>query len=158
MEGYLADLRSREVGADSILPGLWPDVQIVESHGCFLLGTFVKKPHLSPADFPDRTALECSANKLKMESMFDRRLAASCPLLLLTAGMMTAVAVARQLARHPAKFNVIVSYDGDSCAVRFHKIRAGQRWLQEDLEGYADEGVLAFEAGAQVPLPLLNGV
>jgi hypothetical protein len=42
--------------------------------------------------------------------------------------------------------------------VRFHKIRAGQRWLAEDLEGYVDEGVLAFEAGRETPLPsLLTG-
>jgi len=33
--------------------------------GCFLLGGFVKKPHLSPADFPDQTGLECSANRLR---------------------------------------------------------------------------------------------
>ena len=36
MERDLADLRSRQVEADSILPGLWPKVQIVEAGGCFL--------------------------------------------------------------------------------------------------------------------------
>ena len=39
--------------------------------------------------------------------------------------------------------------------MRFHKIREGQRWLAEDLEGYVDEGVLVFEAGAQNPVPQL---
>ena len=53
------------------------------------------------------------------------------------------------------RFNVILSYDGEGCAVRFHKIRAGQRWLAEDLEGYVDEGVLVFEAGQQTPVPAL---
>jgi hypothetical protein len=155
MERYLADLRSREVEADSLVPGLWPKVQIVETGGCFFLNGFVRKPHLSPADFPDPTALECSANKLRMETMLDARLVASCPLLLLTAGLMTARAVSRELALQPARFNVILSYDGECCAVRFHKIRAGQRWLAEDLEGYVDEGVLAFEAGRETPLPSL---
>ena len=155
MQRYLVDLRSREVEAALPAPGKGPDVAIVETGGCVLLRGFVKKPHLSPADFPDQTGLECSANKLRMEAMFPPRLVASCPLLLLTAGLLTARALSSELSRMPGRFNVIVSYDGDSCAVRFHKIRAGQRWLAEDLEGYVDEGVLVFEAGQELPMPAL---
>jgi hypothetical protein len=153
MGRYLQDLRSREVEA-AVAPRA-PDVRIVEAGGCFLLGGFLKKPHLSAADFPDQTGLECSANKLRMEAMFDARIASSCPLLLLTAGLVTARTVSEALSRYPGRFNVIVSYDGESCAVRFHKIRAGQRWLAEDLEGYVDEGVLVFEAGSAAPFPAL---
>jgi hypothetical protein len=155
MERYLADLRSREVEADISLPGRGPDVQIVEAGGCFLLRGFVQRPHLSPADFPDPTGLECSANKIRIEPMLDARLIDSCPLLLLTAGLMTARALSRELAQKSARFNVIVSYDGETCAVRFHKIRAGERWLADDLEGYVDEGVLVFEAGQDQALPAL---
>ena len=108
---------------------------------------------MSPVDFPDETALECSANKLRMETMLDARLVRSCPLLLLTAGLLTAQVVSSALARYGDRFNVILSYDGEGCAVRFHKIRDGQRWLAEDLEGYVDEGVLVFEAGEQRPVP-----
>src|SRR5205807_9932667 len=121
MEHDLADLRSRQVEADFILPGLWPKVQIVEAGGCFLLDGFARKPHLSPADFPDPTGLECSANKLRMEAMLEPRLVDSCPLLLLTAGLFTARAVSRELARYPARFNLILSYAGARCAVRLHK-------------------------------------
>jgi hypothetical protein len=153
MVRYLEDLRSREV--DAVVPPRGPDVQIVETGGCFLLGGFLKKPHLSPAEFPDETGLECSANRLRMEAMLDARLVSSCPLLLLTAGLITARTVSVALARYPGRFNVIVSYDGESCAVRFHKIRAGQRWLADDLEGYVDEGVLVFEAGSDSPVPAL---
>lgn len=155
MARYLQDLRSRAVGAGLPPAGPGPQVQVVEAGGCFLLDGFVKKPHLSPADFPDATGLECSANKLRMEALFPARLVVSCPLLLLTAGLLTARLLQAELSRLPGRFNVIVSYDGESCAVRFHKIRAGQRWLSEDLEGYADEGVLVFEAGLEVPLPAL---
>ena len=158
MERYLADLRSREVEADIPMPGRGPDVQVMEAGGCFLLRGFVQRPHLSPADFPDPTGLECSANKIRIEPLFDARLIDSCPLLLLTAGLMTARALSRELSGKPARFNVIVSYDGETCAVRFHKIRAGQHWLAEDLEGYVDEGVLVFEAGQDQPLPaMLSG-
>jgi hypothetical protein len=153
MGRYLADLRSRDV--EAVVPPRGIDVQIVEAGGCFLLNGFVKKPHLSPADFPDPTGLECIANRLRMESMLDARLVRSCPLLLLTAGLLTARAMSQALARYPDRFNVILSYDGESCAVRFHKIRAGERWLAEDLEGYVDEGVLVFEAGSDVPVPAL---
>ena len=153
MERYLQDLRSREV--EAVVPPRGPDVQIVETGGCFLLRGFVSNPHLSPVDFPDQTTLECSANKLRMEAMLDARLVRSCPLLLLTAGLLTARIVSIALARYPGRFNVILSYDGEGCAVRFHKIRAGQRWLAEDLEGYVYEGVLVFEAGQQTPVPAL---
>src|SRR5438105_15763779 len=152
MGRYLEDLRSRAV--DAVVPR-GPDVQIVETGGCFLLRGFVSKPHLSPVDFPDETALECSANKLRMETMLDARLVRTCPLLLLTAGLLTAQVVSAALARFPGRFNVILSYDGESCAVRFHKIRAGERWLLDDLEQYVDEGVLVFEAGPDAPLPAL---
>jgi hypothetical protein len=155
MERYLEDLRSREVEADFPMPGKGPDVNIVELRGCFLLRGYLKRPHVAPADFPDQTGLECSANRLRMESMLEPRLVRSCPLLLLTAGLMTARALSRELTRHKGRFNVILSYDGEGCAVRFHKIRAGQRWLAEDLEGYVDEGVLVFETGPDVPLPAL---
>jgi hypothetical protein len=153
MGRYLQDLRSREV--EAVVPPRGPDVQIVETGGCFLLGGFLKKPHLSPVEFPDETGLECSANKLRMEAMFDARIASSCPLLLLTAGLVTARTVSEALSRYPGRFNVIVSYDGECCTVRFHKIRAGQKWLAADLEGYVDEGVLVFEAGAGAPMPAL---
>ena len=158
MESYLKDLRSREVEAGFPTPGRGPDVQVVEAGGCWLLGGFVKKPHLSPADFRDATGLECSANKLRMEAMFPARIVLSCPLLLLTAGLLTAKTLATELARYQGRFNVILSYDGESCAVRFHRIRAGERWLSDDLEGYVDEGVLVFEAGSGAPaVALLTG-
>jgi hypothetical protein len=153
MGGYLEDLRSRDV--EAVVPARGVDVQIVETGGCFLLRGFVDKPHLSPKDFPDQTRLECSANRLRMESMLDSRLVRTCPLLLLIAGLLTATAMSAALARYPGRFNVILSYDGESCAVRFHKIRACQRWLAENLEDYVDEGVLVFEAGSDSPLPAL---
>jgi hypothetical protein len=153
MRRYLDDLRSREVEANAVPQG--PEVQVVEAGGLFLLRGFVKKPHLALADFRDETGLECCANRLRMEAMIAPRLASSAPLLLLTAGLITAGAMAAALSRFEARFNVIVSYDGDCCAVRFHKIRDGQRWLMEDLEGYEGEGVLVFEAGRELPAPAL---
>jgi hypothetical protein len=155
MGQYLEDLRSREV--EAVVPARGPDVHIVEAGGCFLFRGFVDKPHLSPKDFKDQTGLECSANRLRMESMLETRLTRSCPLLLLTAGLLTARAISGALSRYAGLFNVILSYDGESCTVRFHKVRAGQRWLLADLEEYVDEGVLVVQAGSDVPMPALLG-
>jgi hypothetical protein len=148
MQGYLEELRSRSIDAEPLLPGKWPDLGLAQVNGFVLLDSFRRKPSLRPADFDGPSALEACANKLLMEKMLDPRLVAACPLLLLTAGLLMAEAVSRKLAAVPGRFNVIVSYDGESCAVRFHKIRAGERWLAEDLDAYVDEGVLVVEAGA----------
>jgi hypothetical protein len=154
MKSYLADLRSREVDASTLAA---PKVDIVEAGGVFLLSGAMRKRPLHASEFPDATKLECSANRLRMESMVAPRLARACPLLLLTAGLMTARAMAVELTRFQGRFNVILSYDGDSCAVRFHKIRAGERWLADDLDDTYAEGVLVFEAGAAVEVPALTG-
>jgi len=148
MQRHLDELRSRSIDAEPLVPGKWPDLSVAEVNGFVLLESFRKKPSLRPADFDGPSALEACANKLLMEKMLDPRLVAVCPLLLLTAGLLTAEAVSRKLVGLPGRFNVIVSYDGESCAVRFHKIRAGDGWLADDLESYVDEGVLVVEAGA----------
>jgi hypothetical protein len=153
MRRYLADLRSREVDASAVPAG--PEVHVVAAGDLCLLRGFVKKPHLALSDFRDETALECCANRLRMEAMVEPRLARTAPLLLLTAGLVTAGAMAAALRKLKGSFNVIVSYDGEGCAVRFHKIRAGQHWLMDDLEDYEGEGVLVFEAGPEQPAPVL---
>ncbi len=147
MQRDLGELRSRSIDAEPLLPGKWPDLTVAEVNGLVLLESFRRKPSLRLADFDGPSALEACANKFLMEKMLDPRLVAACPLLLLTAGLLMAEAVSRKLSVLPGRFNVIVSYDGESCAVRFHKIRQGERWLSEDLEAYVDEGVLVVEAG-----------
>jgi hypothetical protein len=155
MRGYLGDLRSRHIDAEPLLPGKWPDLSLSQVGDVVLLDSFCKKPSLRPADFAVASALECCANKLQLEKMLDPRLAVACPLLMLTGGLLLAGEVSRRLLSLPGRFNVIVSYDGESCAVRFHKIRAGESWLSEDLESYVDEGVLVIEAGTDLS-PLLR--
>ncbi len=147
MQDYLGELRSRGIDAEELVPGKWPDLTVQQIGDVVLLDSFCKKPTLRPADFDAASGLECCANKLLVEKMLDPRLVMACPLLLLTGGLFVAEQVSKRLAGLPGRFNVIVSYDGESCAVRFHKIRAGERWLCEDLERYVDEGVLVVEVG-----------
>jgi hypothetical protein len=41
-------------------------------------------------------------------------------------------------------FRIIFSVDGRNCVMRFHKVRDGESWLHDDLEGY-QEAVAAYE-------------
>ena len=154
MQGYLEELRSRNVDAAPMVPGKWPDLSMQQIGDIVLLDSFCKKPCLRPSDFGAASALECCANKVLVERMLDPYLVYVCPLLLLTGGLFIAEQVSRRLHTLPGRFNVIVSYDGESCAVRFHKIRKGERWLCDDLESYVDEGILVVEAGADPVLRL----
>ena len=153
MQGYLEELRSRNVDAAPMVPGKWPDLTVQQIGDIVLLDSFCKKPSLRPSDFGAASALECCANKVLVERMLDPYLVYVCPLLLLTGGLFIAEQVSKRLTGLPGRFNVIVSYDGESCAVRFHKIREGESWLCEDLESYVDEGILVVEAG---PDPVLR--
>jgi hypothetical protein len=157
MRAYLDDLRSREVEAHSLLPERMPgDLELVQKGECVFLRRIAARPLRTLADFSHWTSVECFANKLSMNDMVDPRLSRGVPLVLLMGGLLLAERFARQLAYFPGRYNVIVSYDGESCSVRFHKIRAGERWLSDDLEDYPEEGVLVLDAGgAEPPLAAL---
>jgi hypothetical protein len=154
MQGYLWELRGRNIDAAPLVAGKWPDLSVQQIGDIVLLESFCKKPCLRPSDFDAASALECCANKVLVERMLDPYLVYVCPLLLLTGGLFIAEQVSRRLTGLPGRFNVIVSYDGESCAVRFHKIREGESWLCQDLESYVDEGILVVEAGADPVLRL----
>jgi hypothetical protein len=47
--------------------------------------------------------------------------------------------------RFGVSFDVIVSFDGREATVRFHKLRPGQTWLNENLEGYSEEGIAVLD-------------
>jgi len=48
--------------------------------------------------------------------------------------------------RFEVAFVVIVSFSGCEATVRFHKLRAGQAWLNENLEGYLEEGIAVLDS------------
>jgi len=148
MHGHLQDLKSREIGL-VLDPGFAARAQLtVEEHnGVVLLSRPAGGWRSRLAAFSDRTNLECTANKLSVGELLDPRLTATAPLLLLTAGLVLAERLTSELKPLDGRFNIILSYDGESCALRFHRIRKGESWLHEDLEEYSEEGVLVCEAG-----------
>jgi hypothetical protein len=46
----------------------------------------------------------------------------------------------------PGDFVVIVAFDGREATVRFHRLRAGQTWLNENLEEYGEEGIAVIDS------------
>jgi hypothetical protein len=80
----------------------------------------------------DDTGLECFVNHLHFESLAE------------------AVEFARRLKsalteRFSDRFAVVVSFDGRDATVRFHKQRAGEEWLHDNLDSYLDEGIAVFD-------------
>jgi hypothetical protein len=52
---------------------------------------------------------------------------------------------------------VAVEVDDHGCTVRFHQLRQGEVWIEEDLEGYADDAILLLETPPPNELPSLDG-
>jgi hypothetical protein len=108
------------------------DAGFVEEKGCVLLASKARSSAFASAT-EDETGYECFINHLHVEDLGE------------------ALEIARRLHKVLAEgftssFVVIVAYDGREATVRFHRLRAGQRWLSENLEGYLDEGIVALDS------------
>jgi hypothetical protein len=80
----------------------------------------------------DDTGYECFINHLHVE------------------GSAEALEFARRLKgalaeRFTEPFLIIVSFDGHEAAVRFHKYRHVQMWLNNNLEAYVEEGIAVLD-------------
>lgn len=84
---------------------------------------------MDPAQFDDLTGVECFVNHLHFQS--------------LARALTTAEKIRRTLEESfSGAFQIIVAGRSGDFTVRFHKKRAGESWLSEDLEGYEEEAVL----------------
>jgi hypothetical protein len=105
----------------------------VEENGCVLLASEAHASGVARNAGEDDTGYECFVNHLHITSLAE------------------AVEFARRLesalaVRFADSFIVIVSFDGREAIVRFHKSRAGQRWLASNLEEYVDEGIAVLNS------------
>jgi hypothetical protein len=132
MRWYLSQLHTH----DSVLSPKLSSVLVagfLEEEGCVLLASEAQNPMAGRAATQDETGYECFVNHLHFKNLgqaleFPQRLS-------------NALA-----ERFRARFVVIVSFDGREATVRFHKLRAGQTWLNEDLEGYLKEGIAILDS------------
>jgi len=108
------------------------------------------RPHVVNQD--DETGLECLINKVHLDGLVPSETGISE---LARLGLDYAFHLKRALQKErPAgEFAIIVSARepdqelniGATCCVRFHRIRAGQVWLDKNLEHYKEEAIALCE-------------
>ena len=110
-----------------------------------LKNNYEANKHVKPADHYDKTGYECFINHVHLP--FDGTGAS------LKSCLGYAIALQKGLARiaKNRSFLVIVAVEVEDrgCTVRFHQLCEGEVWIEEDLEGYAEEAVLLL----RVPSP-----
>jgi hypothetical protein len=101
---------------------------------------------VSLSDFPDETGYEAFVNHIHVEDYVPHKNGSSGSVLLAN-GISLAKDLGTLLRRSfpTEQFRIIVSLEKSHCTVRFHKIRPGQQWLFDDLEGYQEEALIVFQ-------------
>jgi len=132
MREYLSHLQEHESALSPELSSVLA-AGFVEKSGCVLLASAECGSAVPRDPTEDDTGYECFINHLHVNDLsealqFARRL--KCAL----------------AERFTDVFVIIVSFDGREATVRFHRLRAGQTWLDENLEGYLDEGIAVLDS------------
>jgi len=100
----------------------------------------------------DETGFECSLSKVHLEDFVDSSISLAE---LARIGCAYAMHLRQALLDSPVsgQFRIIVAVQGPDaelrignvCSVRFHRIRQGQSWLDDDIESYKEDALLVFE-------------
>lgn len=100
---------------------------------------------VSLADFPDETGYESFVNHIHIEDYVPHE---NRSVLLLMANSISLASSLRRLLRQSfpsEEFEIIVSFQENHYTVRFHKKRAGQEWLRDDLDDYQEEALMVVQ-------------
>lgn len=126
------------------------DSGIKERDGVFLLVALEFSVSTPMSRFGDRTGYECAVNHVHLEDFLDSANQQDRGTL-----FRSGVAFAHRLNEKLVStfpqdhFRIILSCNLDDppgCVVRFHKVRAGENWIQlDDLEGYKSEAIMVIE-------------
>jgi hypothetical protein len=95
--------------------------------------------------FHDSTGFECAVNSLHVEDYLEPQPGghALAPIAITCARWLASQL--RQSVADPCRIIVNVRPADGTSTLRFHKVRAGESWLADDLEGYLDEAVLVLD-------------
>ena len=121
----------------------------VEEEGCVFLSGLKKGAPVKRLDFPDCTGFECFVNHIHVEDYLEN--GGLPPLEMLGRGLALAQELKTQLSRlHSTKhFRIIVTFDGSSCSVRFHTVRADEEWAAK--EHGREEAIAILDTQEQAP-------
>jgi hypothetical protein len=110
----------------------------VEAHGCVFLRRLFHHGPLTGLAQHDLTGKECFVNSFHLEDYLEKGMSREAPALAVTA-VKCVDWLAERLRRFSADpFQIIFSVDGRHSVMRFHKVRDGESWLDDDLEGYQE--------------------
>jgi len=105
----------------------------VEEKGCVLLASEKRDSGSDRTATQDETGYECFVNHVHVENRGEA--------LEFAQRLKTALT-----SLFPGDFVVIVAFDGREATVRFHRLRAGQTWLNENPEEYGEEGIAVIDS------------
>lgn len=143
-----ADIRT---GKQLKIPDALLNPKFLEWDGCILLDRNINKDNL-PSGFipdnviPDRTGFEALENDVHVNDYYKRIESKPINILGASKKIMQIWEVKLKEAYPDVTFHVILSFDGTDCILRFHRLRKEEgTWLDSNLEGYKEEGVLVKE-------------
>ena len=130
MRGYLSHLQTHQSALSPELSSVLVS-GLVQEKGCVVLAE-ARASAVAWDASQDATGYECFINHIHVKSLVE------------------ALEFARRLKSALAEYStdafvVIVSFDGREATVRFHKHRLGQAWLNDNLEGYVEEGIAVLD-------------
>ena len=125
------------------------EAKVLERGGCFFLDVFFQDRYLDMKEtLQDDTGVECFVNHFHIEDDMH----SPPPKNKKTADYwqyglrLVFVLVEKLIVFTPnSAFKIILSANKGTCAVRFHKVRQGEAWIDSDLENYEEEAVMVVE-------------
>ena len=116
-----------------------------EEDECVFLSLLKQGVPVHRMDFPNRTAYECFVNHVHVEDYLEN--GGLPPLEMLGRGIALARELKARLSQlHGGRhFRIIVAFQGTTCTVRFHTIRADEEWVDKDAAGIGLEPIAILE-------------
>ena len=151
MNKIMRRARSQHVRLPKSLLGTIKSGFIV-TNGCFFVTALYDKPrNVTLAAFPDQTGFECCVNHFHIDDYVKDDAKQLCLALALIDKIKKKWSQ-WDYCKLPIEF--IVSINKSSSVLKFHVIRPGQQFMDEDLENYEDDAVLIcnFNLGKKVLL------
>lgn len=150
MNSRMAALGPPPVGASSDGVDLDPRLAAILADGLLEIGGCVVLAHDADSvtdapieSFPDATGFEAFINHVHVDD--ELGLPATDTAVLAQAGRFATEIGDLLQRRYPDETFVIILAVSDSCIVRFHTLRSGERWVAPDLETYENEAVMVMQ-------------
>jgi hypothetical protein len=142
MKALLHDVQGVSKPLPTALLGIGKAAFISEEGCYFLDALYHGRGNATLHSFPDETGYECFVNHLHLD---DYAVGSANQVGLALTLMQNIKSQWRESKYSALPLEFVVSVDDSSCVLRFHVLRQGQRYLDEDLEAYKEDAVLVSD-------------